>query len=345
MLQGRNHLIRVCALVAFSIILSFDCACPAQTPSGTHQNPAQTQDPVKAQEIGDRMTKFRESFEKSDVSEYPTLMNEMLEYAFSTQKEGPAYEEGIAIHLSYIFAYSKDWYVKKLGRPLIANDMIKILDTVKDPVQSATVLRQWGEDLYPVMEESERDMFYAYVEGCFDKEMPLDAFLAGVIHVAKSLVCYEKKMLKQDKEKVNQTEEVVAQIGKREVEIQKRAIRLAKCLESHLKLAQKQAKDKDSDIGGWLQSLYRLGVYDPEVKKIAIRNLKEACQSTTNSLELRRSCASKLLYDSPTDSNYNSAENRDFIKKLAESEKDENLRRSFQAIFENAEAKAQKVNP
>jgi len=290
------------------------------------------------------MTKFRESFEKSEASEYPALMNEMLEYAFSTGKGNPAYEEGIAVNLSYIFTYSKDWYVKKIGRPLIADDMIKMLDAVKDPVQSVTVLRQWGEDLYRNMAESERDKFYAYVEGYFERKMPTDAFLTGVIHVAESMVLYEKEMLKRNKEKVNQTEEEVAIIKKRDDEIQKRVVRFATCLESTLKRIQKQEKYEDSTIS-ILAAMQRLVRCEPEVKKIAIRNLREACQFTTNSLELRKYSVSALLIDFPDDPDYNSVENRDLIKKLAESEKDERLRRTFQAKYENAEAKAKKVNP
>ncbi|HPS03037.1 MAG TPA: hypothetical protein PLA90_15970, partial [Candidatus Sumerlaeota bacterium] len=340
--------IRVCALVAFVIILSFDCACPAQTPSGTHQNPAQAQDPVKAKEIGDRFLKYRESFEKSEASEYPTIMNEMLKYAFAKQEENRAdkwAQEGIANTVAYMVPYSMNLYVQKIGRPLIADDIIKVLDAIDDPNKSVLVMRQWGKKLYRGLTETERDKFYAYIEGFFEKKMAIEALLSGTISTAESMILHEKVMLKQDKEKANQTEEIVAKIRKRDDEIQRRAIRLANCLESTLKRVQKQEKYDDSLVASWLGKMHMLGKHDPEVKKIAIRNLREACLSTTNSLELRRSCATRLLNNDPDDPDYNSAENRDFIKKLAESEKDENLRRSFQAIFENAEAKAKKVNP
>jgi hypothetical protein len=319
---------------------------PKTTPT-PKQNPISQQDPVRAQEIKDRFLKYRESFEKSEASEYPALMNEMLQYAFSKQEESPEYAEGIAVNLSLIITYSKNLYVQKIGRPLVADDIIKVLDTINNPNQSVLVMRDWGVDLYRGMIETERDKTFAYVEGYFDKEMPVIVLLKGVINTAESLVIYEKGVLKQDKAKANQTQEIVARTRKRDDEIQKRAIRIAKCIEKTLKRVQQQEKYDDSTISSWLGQMRMLGKYDPEVKKIAIRNLREGCMSTTNSFELRRSCASILLRDAPDDPDYNSVENRDFIKKLADSEPDETLLRAFQSSYERAEedVKAKDVNP
>ncbi len=274
-------------------------------------------------------------------------MSEMLQYAFSKKDENPEYAEGIAVNLSLIVTYSKDWYVEKLGRPLVADDIIKVLDAINDLNQSAYFMRQWEERLYPKMVEFERDKFYVYIEEYFDKKMSVETFLEGPIMTAESMVLYEKRILKQEVEKANQAQEIVARTRKRDDEIQKRAIRLAKCIERTLKRIQQQEKYDDSTISFGLRRMHSLGEHDSEVKKIAIRNLREGCMSTTNSLKLRKSCASILLSENPDDPDYNSVENRDFIKKLADSETDETLRRAFQSKHESAEkkARAKDVNP
>ena len=88
---------------------------------------------------------------------------------------------------------------------------------------------------------------------------------------------------------------------------------------------------------------------DLEVAQPALE--KAVALAKTSNAELRLLNVMSMIPAAYLDympSNYDSQERQRSeadIKKLAESEKDENLRRSFQAIFENAEAKAKKVNP